>query len=295
MRLHRSLLGPALLLTLGGAIACTASPDQPFPRDGFVDPSSDDDDDAHDGPNHGGDAVAGDRVAFWDFVQTRGFDGGEAEYTTRASFFDYQRLGIPQPQGPGECLRNGTDADPWEPMQSNDLWGQPTLEADGEEWDLEQLGVDYWVRGLPPRTWTDFDDLTIAIAGDVLGEATEYEEALSLPETLIGVAASLDPDDGLVVEWQAGDANNQLLLVLKGDDSGRTEYVVCTPLDDGDFTVPAAMFEDYPAGDVEVLLRRERTREDWRLDDVSLGRTVGVSQLRASFTISSETFGGGSD
>ncbi len=289
-------LAPALLLGVGTLVCgCRTTPEDAFDRDGFVDPHGDDDDDSADNPL-GGNPEGGDRVAFWDVVRHSTFDAeGPVSYETRASFFEPDVLASPQP-GVEECFANGTDApDPWAPIPTSEAYGVPVLKADGEDWELELIGTDYWRRNLPERVWQSGADLDLFLPGAELGEATQYDDVLSLPTTLVGTSIELSGDDGLTVTWVPDVEINQLLLVLKGDDSGRTEYVVCAPLDDGEFTIPPIMFDGYPAGEVEVLLRRERTNDRWILGETGWGRTVGISQVRAEFTIFSDTFGGGGD
>jgi len=288
----RHLLGPVLLLSIGGMISCDGGPSDPFPRDGNA--GSHGDDDGHNGGH--GDPVAGDRVALWDFVHTTDFEGSDATYVTRVSFFAPQVLGIPRPDGAEECFVNTTDVDPWLPMDSSTIYGQPVLQADGEEWNLDFDGSDdFWSRQLPSRTWTDLDSLTFSLPGGEAIEPTEYLDQLSLPTRLEGISVELSGTEGLKVRWVAGEPEDQLLLVFKSDSSGRTDYVVCAPLDDGEFEVPASTFADFPAGEVEFLLRRERVREDWLVDEFGVGRTVGVSQLRAEFTVDEDTFGDDSE
>lgn len=274
-------------------ISCAGNLPDPFPRDGHGDPHGDDDD-GHNGGH--GDPVAGDRIALWDIVHTTNFDGGDTRYVTRVSFFEPQRLGIPSPEGPEECFVNAADVDPWLPLDSSSLYGQPVLQADGEEWTLDFDGADdFWSRPLPERAWPDSGDLTFSLPGGEAIGPTEYVDQLSVPARLEGTSVELSGTQGLRVRWVAGEPSNQLLLVFKSDSTGRTEYVVCTPQDDGEFEVPASTFEDFPAGEVEFLLRRERTRDDWMVDDFGFGRTIGVSQLRAEFTVTEDTFGDGSE
>jgi hypothetical protein len=279
-------VAPAALLILGGIVtACPVSPEAPFPRDGeaHADPHGDDDD------GHGGENPdTGDRVAFWEVVRTATWGDEQPAYTTRASFFDFQVLGIPRPGGPEDCLVNGAEYDPFEPPVTDDDWGRPSVVLDGEAWPLDQVG-DYWSRGLPERTWTPFADATLRLAEGPGGAPIEFEGALSLPQSLDGVSIALNAD-GLTLDWVAGEPETQLRLAVKGERLGRTEYVVCAPLDDGQFVIEPEMFADYPVGDIEVLLRRERDREDWVLEGISRGRTQGVSQLRASFTLAEDTF-----
>ena len=288
-------LPSSLLLGLGILVCgCRTTLDDAFDRDGLDDPQGDDDDSAD--SLIGGDPEGGDRVAFWDVVRHSTFDAeGPVSYETRASFFDPAVLPTPQP-GVEECFANGTNGpDPWDPVSTHQAYGLPVLVTDGEDWELELVGTDYWRRNLPESVWQSGADLDLFLPGAELGEAAQYDDVLSLPTTLVGTSIELSGDDGLTVTWVPDVETNQLLLVLKGDDSGRTEYVVCAPLDDGEFTIPPIMFDGYPAGEVNVLLRRERMNDRWVLGETGWGRTMGVSQVRAEFTIFSDTFGRGDD
>ncbi|MCO4768453.1 MAG: hypothetical protein KDA24_00375 [Deltaproteobacteria bacterium] len=278
------LLGASLV---GGAFAgCRTSDPDAFPRDGYVDPHGDDDDDSTEvDPN---DPEGGDRIAFLDVIQHSTFGGGVVTYEARASFFDPEPLPVPQP-GVEECFANGTDLDPWNPAPSSEEFGAPVITLDGDPWELEMFGTDYWRRSLPERIWTDGDDANVLLPETELGPV-QYDDVVSLPAALVGTSMTLEREVGIVVEWESDVDANQLLLVVKGDDSGRTEYVVCAPLDDGEFVIPASLFDNYPAGSVELLLRRERVNDRWVIGPQGWGRTVGVSQVRAQFLIEEGAF-----
>ncbi len=292
--LIRSYLTVPLLLAASGlaVMACQPTPDDGFSRgggdDGHGDPGHDDDDDGH-----GGDE---DRWAYWDLVRTTGFGSGVVGITATASFFEQGEVRAwPQPGGLDDCLVGSADADPHRAPESITSRGNPVMLLDGEEWELDiPPGSDVYTRALPERTWVPFDEVTLAVPG-AKEPAMSWDGALSIPETLEGVSASLSAD-GLELEWEAGAAENQLRLIISSTTSGRFEYIVCLPNDDGAFTVPVDdVLDGFEGWDVAVQLRRETLRDDFWLDNIRRGTVIGISALRAEFSIVSGFWTDGDD
>lgn len=285
MTIHARLFAAPLLLLAGGAIsACIGSPGSNFPEDG-----SDGHRDAHgdDDDGHGshGNPEAGDRIGYWELVRTAGFDDEDATISTRASFFEPQVLGFPAPGGPEDCFVNlEAPIEPWDPPESVLDWGAPSIELDGEDWTLEKVTGDlFWSRPLPDRTWDDLSDASLSVPASPEGNLF-WDSALSTPETLVGIGSELTVD-GLILEWESGDAANLVTAVVRGSDSQSGEYLVCLTADDGEYTIPAEFLEQLTLDDLTVELRRERDRDDWAVDANGQGRTRGISQLTRSLTI----------
>ena len=263
-----------LLLLSGGLVvlACGPTDDDPFARGGGGGGGDDDDDSTGDDPNV--------RWAYWDLVRVTAFDDTTATISTRASFFtdEPSPLFPLQPDGLDACEAGEAGPDPHDPPRSSDQSPVPSIFADGEDWPLERAGNDQWYsRAVPDRVWTEFASLTLSSGG------TTWEEALPLPENLVGVSATLS-EDGLELEWEGSVAENQLRLVVFATDPYR--YVACLPADDGSFTVPAEdMLDTLEDLDVTVHLRRETRNDTLTLPGDRLGTTFGVSALEAQFSI----------
>lgn len=289
----RPLLSVPLLLLASGlaVVACTVTPDDGFSRGGdggHGDDGHGDDDDGH--------GTAEDRWAYWDLVRTDSFSGGDVVITATASFFqEPEPRAWPQPGGLDDCIVGAADSDPHAVPPSNTDWGNPVMFLDGEDWELEiPPGMDVYTRSLPERVWAPFANVTVSVPGSKEPD-TAWNEVLSIPETLEGISA-LVTDDGMELSWDGGAAENQLRLVISSMGSGRYEYVVCLPADDGAFTVPAEDMLDALEGmDIAVELRRENLSDELWLDDIRRGTSVGISTLRAEFTIVDGYWTGGGD
>ena len=289
----RSVLPVSLLLFAAGLVASACGPatDDPFPRGGTGGGGGhgDDDDEGHGAPE--------DRWAYWDLVRSAPFGAGAVEITAKASFFEEGGpLAWPQPEALGQCISGSLDDDPHEPPPSVYDFGGPSMFLDGEDWELERATTeDLYSRVLPERVWAPFELVRLSVPGTELYPATSWEEALSIPDTLVGTSATLT-QDGLELEWEGGVAENQLRLVISSTNTGRYEYIVCLPGDGGSFTVPAEnMLDGFEGYDVQVGLQRETIRDEIGIDADRVGTAVGISALRAEFSIADDFWTGGDD
>lgn len=271
---------PLLLLLAVGLTGCPSDAPE-FPRDGFT---GDDDDDSAGGTNPHGDLVAGDRIAWWDVIRSSSFAENNPTFSARASFFDPRVLPIPTPDLES-CFQNSVGEDPWNPPPTERDYGIPYVWLDGEQADLE-LGADWWSANLSGSFWQDGADVRLGVSGaDEFPGGTFWPSALGLPEPLIGVGANAG-GGGIDLQWVAGVPENTLQVIVKPRVSGpTTAYVACQANDDGDFTIPSEALAGFPEADVQVLLRRQRINDDWRVFPDGAGRTTGISELRAEFTL----------
>lgn len=283
MRLvSRSVLPLSLLLIAGGlaVTACGPTTEDPFARGGDSGGGhGDDDDDGHSDPD--------DRWGTWDLVRTAPFGDGTVEITSTVSFFtEGAPIAWPQPGGLDDCIVGSLDDDPHAPPESSTDYGVPTMFMDGEEWEVEWApDRNVYSRVLPERVWVPFDLVTLSVPGTDLYPATSWDEALSIPETLVGTSAMLT-EDGLELEWEGGAAGNQLRLIIGSWGSGRYEHLICLPDDDGSFTVPVDdMLDTFEGWDIEVRLQRETRQDNLGIDETRTGTTFGISALKAEFSI----------
>ena len=270
---------PLLLLAMGLiAIACGPTEEDGFSRGGHDGHSGghDDDDDAH--------GAEEDRWAYVDLVRTAAFNSDAVEITAKVSVFEEATpRWWPQPGGLDDCILGEEGDDPHFPPRSTTGRGNPVMILDGEDWELElSPETEVFQRVLPERTWIPFDDVTVSVPG---GEepSNQWDDVLSIPETLEGVSAVLT-EDGMELEWEGGVPENQLRLIVSSKSGGQYVYVVCLPGDDGAFTVPAEAFlEELEGWDITAELRRETIRDEFGLSEFQRGTAVGISALHAVF------------
>ena len=278
----RPLRFSPLVVSLLCGVACTPMAPDPFDR-GADDGHGGDDDDAH------GDLGEDDRIAWFDLIRTAPFGAGQAGISTSVSFFAPTELDRPTAEGLDQCLMGSSPTDPWAIPVSDTGYGVPVVNLDGEDWEIERIGTPYFTRSLPERTWTPGAEIGLFAPGGSVSDAQTWLNILVLPETLAGSEAALTTE-GISLTWTAGNASDQLRLVLKSVGTQQVNYMVCLPADDGSFRIEAEDLVDFPESDVVLTLERERPRDSWEVNGGARGQTLGSSRLKAEFSIPPDYF-----